>query len=46
MEEIIRLQEYEPLWDEWRMDKFLCEGNLANVYQVKNKENKGVIKVI
>ncbi|MBD5087514.1 MAG: protein kinase [Clostridiales bacterium] len=46
MEEIIRLQEYEPLWDEWRMDKFLYEGNLSNIYQVKNKENIGVIKVI
>ena len=46
MEEIIRLQEYEPLWDEWRIDKFLYEGNLSNIYQVKNKENIGVIKVI
>ena len=46
MEEIIRLQEYEPLWDEWTMDKFLYEGNLSNVYQVKNKDNIGVIKVI
>ena len=46
MEEIIRLQEYEPLWDEWTMDKFLYEGNLSNIYQVKNKDNIGVIKVI
>ncbi|MCI8409652.1 MAG: protein kinase, partial [Lachnospiraceae bacterium] len=46
MKEIIRLQEYEPLWDEWKMDKFLHEGNLANVYQVKTKDNIGVIKVI
>ena len=46
MEEIIRLQGYETLWDEWHVDKLLYEGNLSNIYQVKKENAIGVIKVI
>lgn len=46
MEEMFRLQQYEPLWDEWHLDKILHEGSLSNVYQVKNGNTIGVVKVI
>ena len=46
MEEIIRLKDYEPLWGELKVDALMYEGNLANVYAVKNESATGVIKVI
>ncbi len=46
MEEILRLQEYEPLWNEWHVEKLICEGNLSSVYQVNNGKKSAVIKVI
>ena len=46
MEEIIRLKDYEPLWGEWKVDSLMYEGNLANVYAVKNESATAVIKVI
>ena len=46
MEELFRLKEYEPLWGEWYVDSLLSEGNLANVYQVRNDKEEAVIKVI
>lgn len=46
MEEIIRLQEYVPLWDKWSVDYLLYEGNLSNVYQVRSGDEVGVIKVV
>ena len=48
MEEIIRLQDYQPLWEEWSIDQLLYEGNLANVYAVKNTitDTEAVVKVI
>lgn len=46
MEEILRLQGYEPIWDEWHVDQLICEGNLSSVYQVNNGTKTAVIKVI
>ena len=46
MEEIFRLRDYEPLWNEWVVDKQVCEGNLSNVYEVKNEKKTAIIKVI
>ena len=46
MEEMFRLQQYEPLWGEWHLDVLLHEGSLSNVYQVKNGNTIGVVKVI
>ena len=46
MEEIIRLKDYEPLWGEWKVDSLMYEGNLSNVYAVKNESATAVIKVI
>ena len=48
MEEIIRLQDYQPLWEEWSIGQLLYEGNLANVYAVKNTitDTEAVVKVI
>jgi len=46
MEEMFRLQQYEPLWGDWHVDVLLHEGTLSNVYQVKNRNTTGVIKVI
>ena len=46
MEEILRLQGYEPIWDEWHVDQLIFEGNLSSVYQVNNGTKTAVIKVI
>ena len=46
MEEMFRLQQYEPLWEDWHVDKLLHEGSMSNVYQVKSEKSTGVIKVI
>ena len=46
VEEIIRLQEYEPLWNEWNIKELICEGNLSSVYEVTNGKKDAVIKVI
>lgn len=46
MEELFRLQQYEPLWGDWHVDTLLYEGSMSNVYQVKNGNTTGVIKVI
>ena len=46
MDEMTRLNEYGELWDGWVVDKLLYEGNLSNVYQVKNGNSTGIIKVV
>ena len=46
LEEIIRLQNYEPFWGEWNVAKMLHEGSLANIYRVENGSSKGIVKVI